>query len=172
MSYGRDAAADGAPVVFVLDEFEAFARSNKQTLLYNLLDLCQSSDTFMVVVGMTCRSDCIQLLEKRIQSRFDNRQLLFSHPDYNTLMKILSQRLLLGAPAGTVSDADSAVLDEMVTEWNKLPKAFLDANLQARRIHGTAPHAWLLRRLVPQGTPGGCLPSASNAAARQVAASQ
>ena len=129
-------AADGAPVVFVLDEFEAFARSNKQTLLYNLLDLCQSSDTHMVVVGMTCRLDCIQLLEKRIQSRFDNRQLLFSHPDYNTLMKILSQRLLLGAPAGTVSsDADSAVLDEMVTEWNKsCQKLFSDANLQARRI--------------------------------------
>jgi len=42
-------------VVFVLDEFDLFAHHKNQTLLYNLLDVSQSAQTPVAVVGLTCR---------------------------------------------------------------------------------------------------------------------
>jgi origin recognition complex subunit 4 len=59
--------------VFLLDDFDAFARRPKQTLLYCLLDALQTSGVQAVVVGTTCRHDCLDLLEKRVKSRFSHR---------------------------------------------------------------------------------------------------
>lgn len=39
----KTGAANGIPVVFVLDDFELFTYRKPQTLLYALLDLCQAS---------------------------------------------------------------------------------------------------------------------------------
>uniref|UniRef100_A0A8C1KNW3 Origin recognition complex subunit 4 n=1 Tax=Cyprinus carpio TaxID=7962 RepID=A0A8C1KNW3_CYPCA len=67
------------PVVFVLDEFDLFAHHKNQTLLYNLLDVSQSAQTPVAVLGLTCRLDVLELLEKRVKSRFSHRQIhLFS----------------------------------------------------------------------------------------------
>ena len=74
---GRRAAL---PVVFVLDEFDRFAERPKQKLLYNLFDLMQQPNVTMAVVGLTSRLDPIDLLEKRIKSRFSNRQILLLPP--------------------------------------------------------------------------------------------
>lgn len=43
------------PVLFALDEFDLFAHHKNQTLLYNLLDVSQSAQTPVAVVGLTCR---------------------------------------------------------------------------------------------------------------------
>lgn len=43
------------PVLFVLDEFDLFAHHKNQTLLYNLLDVSQSAQAPVAVVGLTCR---------------------------------------------------------------------------------------------------------------------
>lgn len=43
------------PVLFVLDEFDLFAHHKNQTLLYNLLDVSQSAQAPIAVVGITCR---------------------------------------------------------------------------------------------------------------------
>ncbi|KAL1273409.1 hypothetical protein QQF64_029271, partial [Cirrhinus molitorella] len=43
------------PVLFVLDEFDLFAHHKNQTLLYNLLDVSQSAQAPIAVVGLTCR---------------------------------------------------------------------------------------------------------------------
>ncbi|XP_066544109.1 origin recognition complex subunit 4 isoform X2 [Amia ocellicauda] len=43
------------PVLFTLDEFDLFAQHKNQTLLYNLLDISQSAQTPVAVVGLTCR---------------------------------------------------------------------------------------------------------------------
>lgn len=47
-------------VVFVLDEFDLFAKKAKQTTLYNLLDALQSAG--MQVIGKrTCTHKCLQV---------------------------------------------------------------------------------------------------------------
>lgn len=43
------------PVMFILDEFDLFAHHKNQTLLYNLLDVSQSAQAPVAVVGLTCR---------------------------------------------------------------------------------------------------------------------
>uniref|UniRef100_A0A665SVG3 Origin recognition complex subunit 4 n=1 Tax=Echeneis naucrates TaxID=173247 RepID=A0A665SVG3_ECHNA len=63
------------PVLFVLDEFDLFAHHKNQTLLYNLFDVSQSAQAPIAVVGITCRLDVLELLEKRVKSRFSHRQI-------------------------------------------------------------------------------------------------
>lgn len=63
------------PVLFILDEFDLFAHHKNQTLLYNLLDVSQSAQAPVAVVGLTCRLDVLELLEKRVKSRFSHRQI-------------------------------------------------------------------------------------------------
>uniref|UniRef100_A0A3P8V8H7 Origin recognition complex subunit 4 n=1 Tax=Cynoglossus semilaevis TaxID=244447 RepID=A0A3P8V8H7_CYNSE len=63
------------PVLFILDEFDLFAHHKNQTLLYNLFDVAQSAQAPIAVVGLTCRLDVLELLEKRVKSRFSHRQI-------------------------------------------------------------------------------------------------
>lgn len=62
-------------VVFVLEEFDLFCEHKNQTLLYNLFDVAQSAQTPVCVIGVTPRLDVVELLEKRVKSRFSHRQL-------------------------------------------------------------------------------------------------
>lgn len=64
----------------MLEEFDLFCTHHNQTLLYNLFDVSQSAQAPICVVGVTCRIDVVQLLEKRVKSRFSHRQM-FLHPD-------------------------------------------------------------------------------------------
>lgn len=61
------------PLIFVIDEFEKFTTSTRQTLLYNLLDLSQNSDTPICVIGITTKMTTKESLEKRVNSRFSQR---------------------------------------------------------------------------------------------------
>ncbi|XP_046617948.1 origin recognition complex subunit 4 [Neodiprion virginianus] len=63
------------PVIFILDEFDLFCAHRNQTLLYNLFDVAQSAQAPICVLGITCRLDVIELLEKRVKSRFSHRQI-------------------------------------------------------------------------------------------------
>ncbi|XP_050388384.1 origin recognition complex subunit 4 [Patella vulgata] len=81
------------PVLFILDEFDLFAHHRNQTLLYNLFDISQSAQTPVCVIGVTCRLDVIELLEKRVKSRFSHRQIhvfnALSYKDYCTVCRNL-----------------------------------------------------------------------------------
>lgn len=63
------------PCIFILDEFDLFCAHQNQTLLYNLFDVAQSAQAPICVLGITCRLDVIELLEKRVKSRFSHRQI-------------------------------------------------------------------------------------------------
>ncbi|GJM93547.1 hypothetical protein PR202_ga10111 [Eleusine coracana subsp. coracana] len=63
-------------IIFLLEEFDLFAQG-KQRLLYSLLDAMQSLTSQAIVIGVSCRLDADQLLEKRVRSRFSHRKLLF-----------------------------------------------------------------------------------------------
>nr|GMD18491.1 origin of replication complex subunit 4 [Ipomoea batatas] len=71
-------------VIFVLDEFDLFTQG-KQRLLYSLLDAMQSVTSQAVVIGVSCRLDADQLLEKRVRSRFSHRKLIFLPPSREDL---------------------------------------------------------------------------------------
>ncbi|XP_056392102.1 origin recognition complex subunit 4 [Hyla sarda] len=81
------------PVLFIMDEFDLFAHHKNQTLLYNLFDIAQSAQAPVAVIGLTCRLDVMELLEKRVKSRFSHRQIhllnSFNFWDYKEIFKDL-----------------------------------------------------------------------------------
>jgi len=73
------------PTVVVLESFDLFADHGRQALLYCLLDTVQScragkDSKGIAVVGVTTRVDTINLLEKRVKSRFSGRMLRTAGP--------------------------------------------------------------------------------------------
>ncbi|CAB3986929.1 cyclin-dependent kinase 2 [Paramuricea clavata] len=68
---------DCRPILFILDEFDLFIFHKNQTLLYNLFDISQSAQNPVLVIGLTCRLDVVEHLEKRVKSRFSHRQIHF-----------------------------------------------------------------------------------------------
>lgn len=93
-------------VLFVLDEFDLFAQG-KQRLLYSLLDAMQSVTSQAVVIGLSCRLDADQLLEKRVRSRFSHRKLLFLPPSKDDIMGLLKHILTL--PKDSTFSRDYAI---------------------------------------------------------------
>lgn len=68
------------PTVIILDAFDLFALHARQALLYCLLDTAQScrvgqGSKGLAVIGLTSRVDTINMLEKRVKSRFSGRML-------------------------------------------------------------------------------------------------
>ncbi|KAF5727729.1 origin recognition complex subunit 4 isoform X2 [Tripterygium wilfordii] len=97
-------------VIFVLNEFDLFAQG-KQRLLYSLLDAMQSVTSQAVVVGVSCRLDADQLLEKRVRSRFSHRKLLFLHPSNEDIQRLLEHVLSL--------PTDSSFSHDYMVEFNR-----------------------------------------------------
>ncbi|XP_074450293.1 origin recognition complex subunit 4 isoform X2 [Larus michahellis] len=84
------------PVLFILDEFDLFVHHKNQTLLYNLFDISQSAQTPVTVIGLTCRQDILELLEKRVKSRFSHRQIyLMNSFDFKQYIRIFKEQLSL-----------------------------------------------------------------------------
>lgn len=65
-------------VVFIIDEFDMFAAHPRQTLLYNLFDIAQARKAPIAVLGCTTRMDVVEMLEKRVKSRFSHRYVYLS----------------------------------------------------------------------------------------------
>ncbi|CAO3659750.1 unnamed protein product [Umbelopsis vinacea] len=80
LSLLKSGSKSNTPVIFILDEFDLFAQHPKQALLYNLFDIAQSSQNPIAVIGLTCRLDTMELLEKRVKSRFSHRQIYLYSP--------------------------------------------------------------------------------------------
>ncbi|KIK98042.1 hypothetical protein PAXRUDRAFT_824314 [Paxillus rubicundulus Ve08.2h10] len=73
------------PTVVILDAFDLFAQHARQSLLYCLFDTVQSCRTGqgnngLAVIGVTARIDTINLLEKRVKSRFSRRMIRTASP--------------------------------------------------------------------------------------------
>ncbi|KAL9260725.1 Origin of replication complex subunit 4-like protein [Drosera capensis] len=90
-------------IIFVLDEFDLFAQG-KQKLLYSLLDAMQSVTSQAAVVGISCRLDADQLLEKRVRSRFSHRKLLFFPPSEEDCQRLLEHIFFLPVDSTLPSD--------------------------------------------------------------------
>ncbi|KAH7319905.1 origin recognition complex subunit 4 C-terminus-domain-containing protein [Stachybotrys elegans] len=77
---GTDEGVTSQSVIFVIDEFDMFASHPRQTLLYNLFDIAQSRKAPIAVLGCTTRLDVVEMLEKRVKSRFSHRYIYLSLP--------------------------------------------------------------------------------------------
>lgn len=81
-------------VIFILEEFDLFCNHHNQTLLYNLFDVSQSAQTPICILGITCRLDVVELLEKRVKSRFSHRQIfLFPGKKDDSISEALENRI-------------------------------------------------------------------------------
>lgn len=85
-------------VIFVLDHFDLFCAHPKQALLYNLFDVVQSAQAPLCVIGLTCRQDVLELLEKRVKSRFSHRQISLFPGDMPFADHLLVYKKMLALP--------------------------------------------------------------------------
>lgn len=90
-------------LVVILDEFDLFAHNGKQSLLYTLLDTAQAGLTPLAVIGVTCRFDAEDLLEKRVLSRFSRRKFYLSKPLEFDEYTLAFEEALRAGPAMTES---------------------------------------------------------------------
>lgn len=110
-------------VIFILDEFDLFCFHHNQTLLYNLFDVSQSAQAPICVLGITCRLDVIELLEKRVKSRFSHRQFFLFPGDCEDVSH-LDQRLNQIQRMLMVDDKISKQI-KAKKDWNKSVEALV-----------------------------------------------
>ena len=111
-------------VVFVLDEFDLFTQHHNQHLLYNLFDLSQSKSTPLAVIGLTCRQDIMELMEKRVKSRFSHRQFFFYGPsNFDQYIEIATDIL---CPETITSNQWKTHVSEVFSNPNNKIKTYLE----------------------------------------------
>ncbi|GIL94546.1 hypothetical protein Vretimale_776 [Volvox reticuliferus] len=67
-------------VVFIVDEFQQYAKKGKQQMLYYLLDMLQDSKIQAAVIGVSSVHNIVEDLEKRVLSRVGRRRMLVTFP--------------------------------------------------------------------------------------------
>lgn len=91
----QEAQICNVPLVFVLNHFSAFCHLSKQTLLYTLLDMCSNKRVQMCVIGIDRDCSVTEQLEKRIQSRFSQKQIIVTYPSVTDFIQFTSSTLFL-----------------------------------------------------------------------------
>jgi len=137
--------------VVVIDAFDNFATHARQSLLYCLLDTAQScrvgkGNKGLAVIGVTTRVDTINLLEKRVKSRFSGRMLRTACPS-NVQDWISIARAVLTTPIDSDENGEWATLwaksvDEFLRQ-DAVLDAFKDSYALTRDVHT------LRRTLIP-----------------------
>lgn len=128
------------PVVVILDAFDYFALHGRQALLYCLLDTAQSCRVGtglngIAVVGVTSRVDTINLLEKRVKSRFSGRMFRTAGPSDLEHWKTLT-RSILTAPIDSPHEE----------EWSELWGAAVERFLTDRKVVSVLHETWALAK--------------------------
>ncbi|KAG8864104.1 hypothetical protein FRB96_006978 [Tulasnella sp. 330] len=136
------------PTIVVLESFDLFAGHARQALLYCLLDTVQSCHAHtsggastssnagaggIAVVGVTTRNDCLNLLEKRVKSRFSGRSIRVGPPstieEYKGVAKgILRTPLTVDDLRGRddeLPDDNEVLLEEWDTVWEAAIQTFM-----------------------------------------------
>ena len=127
------------PVVVILDAFDEFALHGRQALLYCLLDTVQSCRVGsglngLAVIGVTNRVDTINLLEKRVKSRFSGRMLRTAGPrSVQDWWRLTSG--ILTVPLGEEEEADG---------WRELWGGSVHRFLEERSVKTALHETWAL----------------------------
>lgn len=115
--------------VIILEGFDLFALHARQALLYCLLDTAQScragaGSKGLAVVGLTTRIDTINLLEKRVKSRFSGRILRVA-PHTMEYWRRLAKAILC-VPIDEDAFTDEEDLAQWRSTWETRVQQFLD----------------------------------------------
>ncbi|KAJ2401642.1 origin recognition complex subunit 4 [Coemansia sp. RSA 2559] len=114
---GTEDEAQQPPVLFILEEFDLLAQHPKQSLLYTLFDIAQSQQTPIAVLGVTARIDVMDLLEKRVKSRFSHRQIhIHSTQSLSDFKLILRNALYVAGSATAVPSSHAKQFNSRVDE--------------------------------------------------------
>ncbi|KAF9881842.1 hypothetical protein CkaCkLH20_00988 [Colletotrichum karsti] len=122
-------------VVFVIDEFDMFAAHPRQTLLYNLFDIAQAKKAPIAVLGCTTRMDVVEMLEKRVKSRFSHRYVYLSMPkSLPAYWNVCKQGLTVDEEDMEVEGIDVSLKghDEFQKAWN----AMIEGLREEKTFHG------------------------------------
>ncbi|KAH9899496.1 origin recognition complex subunit 4 C-terminus-domain-containing protein [Cubamyces lactineus] len=135
------------PTIIVLDEFDLFASHARQALLYCLLDTAQAcragpttaasgarSASGMAVIGVTARVDTINLLEKRVKSRFSGRMIRTAGPARVSHWVAIT-KAVIGSPLEQEGEDRDTARGEWDQIWEEAVKQFVEdeATLDALR---------------------------------------
>ncbi|KAG7449177.1 uncharacterized protein BT62DRAFT_887898 [Guyanagaster necrorhizus] len=115
--------------IVILEGFDLFALHARQALLYCLLDTAQScragaNSKGLAVVGLTTRVDTINLLEKRVKSRFSGRILRVAPQTINYWRRLT--KAILCVFVGEDAFTDEEDLAQWRTTWETRVQQFLD----------------------------------------------
>jgi origin recognition complex subunit 4 len=133
----------GRPVIVVLDGFDLFALHARQALLYCLLDTVQHSHSVisgshygssdgtnsntptrasgLAVIGVTTRVDTLELLEKRVKSRFSGRIMRTAGPARWQTWEMIVRRTLESG----ISEESSTSDPEWTALWEGAIENFM-----------------------------------------------
>jgi origin recognition complex subunit 4 len=122
------------PTIVVLDGFDLFALHARQSLLYCLLDTVQScrvghGHKGIAIIGVTSRIDTINLLEKRVKSRFSGRMIRTAPPRQLKCWIELSRHIL----CATIEEED----EEWQDSWTTGVEKFLSDSAVVDRLTET-----------------------------------
>lgn len=111
-------------IIMVLDKFDMFCSHSNQTLLYNLFDSVQSQQNPLCIIGLTSRIDVIELLEKRVKSRFSHNIMMLKPPsDTSQLLERFKHSLTLNKHCNVEAD--------VLKNWNNNIESLIsDARIQ------------------------------------------
>lgn len=130
------------PTIVVLESFDLFAGHARQALLYCLLDTVQSCHAHtsggastssnagaggIAVIGVTTRNDCLNLLEKRVKSRFSGRSIRVGPPstieDYIGVVKGILGTALTPDDLHIGEDELPDDIEVLLKEWDSVWEA-------------------------------------------------
>ena len=102
-------ASESVAVIFFLEELDRFVYHSRQTLLYNLLEISQTSTVGIAVIGLTTQITTRELLEKRVRSRFSQRIRLINRPtSIESFWDVCRTNIFIDDPQ-----------DDLSKEWNQ-----------------------------------------------------
>ncbi len=115
------------PLIITLDDFDLFTARPRQAMLYCLLDAVQAASygAGLAVIGLTSRVDTVDLLEKRVKSRFSHRILHVRPPSsYDVFGRIVQNALSsLPLPFSTNKGGEESISiethDAFTQAWSK-----------------------------------------------------
>ncbi|SPN97555.1 related to origin recognition complex subunit 4 [Cephalotrichum gorgonifer] len=119
---GAEEGVTSQAVIFIIDEFDMFTYHPRQTLLYNLFDIAQARKAPIAVLGCTGKVDVVEMLEKRVKSRFSHRHAFLPPPrSLAAYWEICKQGLTVDRDdaRGVGLDVDLEGFDEFMDYWSK-----------------------------------------------------
>lgn len=139
---GTDEGVTSQSIIFIIDEFDMFAAHPRQTLLYNLFDVAQSRKAPIAVLGCTTRLNVVEMLEKRVKSRFSHRYVYLTMPrSLPAYWQLCRQGLVVERKDAAKEGIDTELegYSEFHKYWNsKIDVSWPALNPTALKVEGSA----------------------------------